>query len=164
MASRFATSLDVALPDAAATHRFGTALAGMLGAGDMILLSGGLGAGKTTLARAVVERLTGDTDVPSPTYTLVQTYDAPDFEVWHADLYRLEEPSEVHHLGLLAVRDEVVSLVEWPERLGGLVPPDALPLELRMAGTEAGAGRTAHLRPPAHTDWAARLEAAGLGR
>ena len=156
---RFATPLAIDLPDPDATRAFGHRLAGVLGAGDMVLLSGGLGMGKTTLARSIVTRLSGETDVPSPTYTLVQTYDAPDFEVWHADLYRLDDPAEVHPLGLLAVRDEVVSLVEWPGRLGALTPPDALPLELVANGT----GRTAHLRPPEHTDWGKRLEAAGFG-
>ena len=147
------------LADEAATLALGARLGEMLRPGDFVCLRGGLGAGKTTLARGAVRRVAEEHEVPSPTFTLVQTYDAGGFELWHADLYRLEAPEEVHALGLLAVRDEVAALVEWPERLGPLLPPDALEVELMHEGD----GRTAHLRAPEHTDWAARLKEAGFG-
>ena len=134
----------------------GTRLAAVLREGDCLLLEGDLGAGKTTLARAVVAALTGETDVPSPTYTLVQTYSCPEVEVWHADLYRLDDPHDVHPLGLLDVMDEVVSLIEWPERLEGLRPLDALTVRIGFDGE----GRSVVLDAPDHTDWGHRLERA----
>ena len=110
----------------------GQKLAGPLGAGDSVLLRGGLGAGKTTLARGIVQALTGESEVPSPTYTLVQTYEGVEAEVWHADLYRLDLPEDIHPLGLLDVADEVISLIEWPDRLGSDAPTDAMTLTLAI--------------------------------
>ena len=136
----------------------GAKLAALLGAGDILLLRGDLGAGKTTLARGIIRALTGETEVPSPTYTLVQTYNTPDIEVWHADLYRLDVPPDILPLGLLDVRDEVVSLVEWPDRMGPYLPPDALDVEISFDGD----GRTVVFRAPEHTDWRERLERLGL--
>lgn len=110
------------LPDEAATRRFGAALAPLLRAGDVLALHGGLGAGKTTLCRGLIGALCGsDTDVPSPTYTLVQTYDGPDFPIFHFDLYRLESPDELVELGW----DETqigLALVEWPAHAGPRLP------------------------------------------
>ena len=118
------------LPDDAATARFGVVLAGLLQAGDTVLLSGGIGAGKTHLSRALIRaRLGREEDVPSPTFTLVQTYDATP-EIWHADLYRLSHPDEVLELGLDAAFETAICLVEWPDRLGEYAPPDALYLHL----------------------------------
>jgi len=136
----------------------GARLAAMLGEGDCLLFDGGLGAGKTTLARGIINALTDETDVPSPTYTLVQTYSAPKIEIWHADLYRLEEPRDVFALGLLDVRDEVISLIEWPERLGPYLPLDALTVRIGFVGE----GRSVILDAPDHTDWGDRLERAGF--
>jgi tRNA threonylcarbamoyladenosine biosynthesis protein TsaE len=111
-----------------ATTACGAALAPYLRAGDSLLLSGPVGAGKSTFARAVIRTLTGNPqeDVPSPSFTLVQTYDAPDLTIWHVDLYRLDGPGAVLELGLDAAVDNALCLIEWPERLGPLAPAGAL--------------------------------------
>jgi tRNA threonylcarbamoyladenosine biosynthesis protein TsaE len=123
------------LPDDAATARLGAVLAQVLCAGDTLLLSGGIGAGKTHLSRALIRaRLGREEDIPSPTFTLVQTYDAGDVEIWHADLYRISHPDDALELGLEAAFETAICLVEWPDRLGGLAPPHALSLTLSLAG------------------------------
>lgn len=125
------TDARLFLRDDAATTRLGGVLAGLLRAGDTVLLHGTVGAGKTHLVRAVVQALMGrDEHVPSPTFTLVQTYDTPAGEVWHADLYRLSHRDELTELGLEAALGRAICLVEWPERLGPLAPADALRLAL----------------------------------
>ena len=122
---------EIRLPSVAATHRFGAKLAGLLHAGDVVLLQGDLGAGKTELARGVARGLTGpDTVVPSPTFTLVQTYETAALDLWHFDLYRLENPAEIWELGWEDALNDGASLVEWPQRLGPLTPADALLIEL----------------------------------
>ena len=109
------------------TAAFAAALAPRLGAGDTLLMSGGIGAGKTHFARSVIQtRLGRVEDVPSPTFTLVQTYEAGDVEIWHADLYRLSGPGEIEDLGLFEAFDTAICLVEWPDRLGADQPGDAL--------------------------------------
>ena len=126
------------LPDVAATSAFGRRLAGQLRRGDVVALEGGLGAGKTTLARAIVAGLSPDAeDVPSPTFTLVQTYpvtlgDGP-AELWHFDLYRLDRPDQVYELGIEEALAEAVSLIEWPDLATGLLPKERLlTIELRI--------------------------------
>jgi tRNA threonylcarbamoyladenosine biosynthesis protein TsaE len=119
----------------AATEGLGRWLSGRLGAGDTLLLTGPIGAGKTHLARALIRESTGrDEDVPSPSFTLVQTYAAPGAEIWHADLYRLTHPDEVMELGLGDAFGRALCLVEWPDRLAALAPPEALHLHLSIAG------------------------------
>lgn len=105
-------------------------MAGRLHAGDCLLLEGPIGAGKTHFARSLIHHLMGDSaeDVPSPTFTLVQTYEAGPLEIWHADLYRLTHPDEVAELGLIDAFETALCLVEWPDRLGGLAPTEALRL------------------------------------
>ena len=98
--------------------------------GDTVAVIGGLGAGKTTLARGLVQSVLPHETVPSPTYTLVQTYDVPGFTLWHCDLYRLEHPDEAYELGLMDAMGEDVCLLEWPDRLGALLPDDALKIEI----------------------------------
>ena len=129
-------AFDLSLPDPEATSAFGARLAPHLRAGDAVLLEGPLGAGKSHLARAVIRaRTSPGEEVPSPTYTLVQTYEAHDgTEIWHADLYRLSGPSEVEELGLLGALDAAICLVEWPDRLGPLAPPGALTVTLAPQG------------------------------
>ena len=124
--------ITVDLPDDAATQAFGAWLAPYLRAGDVVLLKGDLGAGKTTWARGLICALLGDVEVPSPTYTLVQTYSAPDFEVWHFDLYRLKQEDEVWELGIEEALDDGVCLIEWPERIDGLLSGTELTVALRI--------------------------------
>jgi tRNA threonylcarbamoyladenosine biosynthesis protein TsaE len=143
------------LPDQAATEHLAAALARLLRPGDAILLEGPLGAGKSTLARALLRALTGDPalDVPSPTFTLVQAYDTPRGTVHHFDLWRLDGPGGLAELGWDDAREEIV-LVEWPDRLGPSCPEGALTVTLEIAGEEA---RRARL-----SGWPDRLRAANL--
>ncbi|WP_186312331.1 tRNA (adenosine(37)-N6)-threonylcarbamoyltransferase complex ATPase subunit type 1 TsaE [Cereibacter sediminicola] len=128
-------SLTLSLPSEDATAELGARLARRLQPGDVLLLEGPIGAGKTHLARALIRSALGrEEEVPSPTFTLVQTYEAADHEIWHADLYRLTHPDEVLELGLEAAFSTAVCLVEWPDRLGDLAPPDALRLRLEAEG------------------------------
>ena len=128
-------SLSLTLPDAAATEALGARLAAFLQPGDALYLFGDLGAGKTTLARGLVAAWTaGGEDAPSPTYTLVQTYDGPRGELWHFDLYRLESPDDAAELGLEEALGAGVAVIEWPERLGAHAPANRLELRLAMDG------------------------------
>ena len=124
------------LKSADATARFAAGLAPRLGPGDVVLLSGGLGAGKTHFARALIQARLAAVgrveDVPSPTFTLVQIYDDGAGEIWHCDLYRLGTPEEVLELGLEDAFEQALCLIEWPDRLGGLTPDGALALEFAM--------------------------------
>jgi tRNA threonylcarbamoyladenosine biosynthesis protein TsaE len=144
-------SIDTFLPDAEAAERLGQALAVLLRPGDAVCLWGPLGAGKTTLARGLIRALTSpDQEAPSPTFTLVQTYDGPDFPIAHFDLYRLRHAREVEELGLDEALDEGVALIEWPERLDGRLPPDRLDVEIALEDQ----GRRARLSP--HGAWKGR--------
>ena len=132
------------LPDEAATERLGAALARRLRPRDVVALQGGLGVGKTTLARAILRAASGDPAliVPSPTFTLVEIYDTPAGVFWHFDLYRLEEPEQVFELGWEEARADGTALVEWAERLGALLPSERLTVTLAMEGD----GRRADLQ------------------
>lgn len=146
--------LELILPDPAAAARFGARLAARLETGDAVLLDGGLGAGKTTLARVVIAALTGVTDAPSPTYTLVQPYDTEDGRLLlHADLYRLDDPAELDELGLDEALDQGVALIEWPDRMGAWRPEDRL--EIALTENDDG-GRRAVLT--GYGTWETRLE------
>ena len=133
----------VFLPDPAATDALGHTLAAALTAGDTVLLSGDLGAGKSHLARAVLRALGVTDDIPSPTYTLVQTYPTDKGEVLHADLYRLGDVSELAELGLDDAMGRDICLIEWPDRLD-TAPADALRIDLHPLKD----GRTARLSGP----------------
>ena len=124
------------LPDEAATERLGAALAQRLRPRDVVALQGGLGVGKTTLARAILRAASGDPAliVPSPTFTLVEVYDTPMGVFWHFDLYRLEAPEQVFELGWEEARADGMALVEWAERLGTLLPRERLTVTLAMEG------------------------------
>ncbi|MEO9514976.1 MAG: tRNA (adenosine(37)-N6)-threonylcarbamoyltransferase complex ATPase subunit type 1 TsaE [Paracoccaceae bacterium] len=116
----------------AATQAFAVRFGAHLQPGDVVLLSGPVGAGKTAFARALIQSLmTKQEDVPSPTYTLVQTYDTPLGEIWHSDLYRVMSITEVEELGLTEAFDTAICLIEWPEMLGDLVPSHAISVSLR---------------------------------
>ncbi len=135
-----APNLVLDLPDEAATARLGAALAAVLRPGDVVALDGDLGAGKTALARALIRAATGDPDeeVPSPTFTLVQTYDGLDGAVyWHFDLYRLEQPDDAVELDIDEAFAEGISLIEWPARLGGYLPRRALRIALTITDQAA---------------------------
>lgn len=146
--------LILASPDA--TCALARALAPRLARGDVLLLSGGVGAGKTHFARCLIQALLPEPeDVPSPTYTLVQTYPGRAADIWHADLYRLHDAHDLIELGLTDAFSDAICLVEWPERLGDLIPPDALFLTF-----ELGAGDDErHLRITwSDARWAPRLK------
>jgi len=122
------TTFSVALANEAATAHLMADLALLIGPGDVITLSGDLGAGKTAAARAMIRYLADDetTEVPSPTFTLAQGYDLPPFPLLHADLYRINDASELDEIGLSPLPEGTVALIEWPERAGGALPADRI--------------------------------------
>jgi tRNA threonylcarbamoyladenosine biosynthesis protein TsaE len=137
----------IPLPDLAATDALAKRIATLLHPGDVIALSGGLGAGKTTLARAIIAALGYDAEVPSPSFAIIEVYDPPALRlrVVHADFYRLEDPAEVEELGLEDYRADAVLIAEWPEHAGGFAhEPACLSIRLeileneRVAIVEAG--------------------------
>ncbi len=128
-------SFSVVLPDERATMRLMVDIAAALEPGDLITLSGDLGAGKTTFARALIRYLAGDetVEVPSPTFTLMQIYDLPRFPLVHADLYRLSGAAELSELGFDDLPEGAVVVIEWPDRAAGALPPDRLDIALTLA-------------------------------
>jgi len=143
------------LPDEAATAGLAARLAARAEAGDVIGLAGDLGSGKTTFARAFIRALgDGSEEVPSPTFTLVEVYAfAGRAPIWHFDLYRLSAPAEAYELGLEDAFAEGISLIEWPERLGPLLPPEHLLLALG----EGRAPAARQVRLSGTPRWARRL-------
>jgi tRNA threonylcarbamoyladenosine biosynthesis protein TsaE len=137
--------LDIPLAGLPGTQALGARIATGLRAGDAVALEGDLGAGKTTLARAILEGLGVTEDVPSPTFTLVQQYETPKLAVRHYDFYRIEEPSELNELGLDEALDEGAVLIEWPEKAPDALPPDALHIKLTIVGDRS---RNAHIEGP----------------
>ena len=148
-------ALDLDLTDLDATIRLGNALAHRVRVGDVIALHGDLGAGKTELARAIIRAATGDNEliVPSPTFTLVETYDTPRGAIWHFDLYRIDTPDQVWELGLEEALADGVTLIEWPQRLGDMLPAQRLDLTLHITEGDA---RRATLSGDA--TWTGRVE------
>ncbi|MFT6676877.1 MAG: tRNA threonylcarbamoyladenosine biosynthesis protein TsaE [Sulfitobacter sp.] len=131
------TLLEFTVSNADHMARLAALLAPELTSGDVILLTGDVGAGKTHFARSLIQSLLETPeDVPSPTFTLVQTYDTTTNEIWHADLYRLTSVFEVEELGLLEAFETAICLVEWPDRLGALAPDHALSLHLQAGKHE----------------------------
>jgi tRNA threonylcarbamoyladenosine biosynthesis protein TsaE len=141
------------LSDLAATGALGARIAAHLKPGDAVALSGDLGAGKTTLARAILTALGVSETVPSPTFTLVQAYDAPALSVSHFDLYRLKNEAELDELGLEDALEHGAALIEWPERAGARLPENRLDVELRIEAD----GRRALLTGPSR--WQELLDA-----
>lgn len=154
---------EVALPDLAATERLAASLARVLRKGDVIALAGPLGVGKTAFARALIAALGGEEEVPSPTFTLVQVYELPAVAVWHLDLYRLAKPTDAYELGIEEAFAEGVSLIEWPEHLGPLLPAERLEVALAFADSSdasPGSGErdeARRARLTGHGGWAPRL-------
>ena len=151
-------SFSVALPDEDATRRLAVDIANALQPGDLVTLSGDLGAGKTTFARALIRHLAGDEtiEVPSPTFTLMQVYELPQFPVVHADLYRLSGAAELSELGFDDLPEGAVVLVEWPDRAAGFLPPDRLDVALTLAPKLKLEFR--HARVTGYGSFAARVE------
>ncbi|MEL7211268.1 MAG: tRNA (adenosine(37)-N6)-threonylcarbamoyltransferase complex ATPase subunit type 1 TsaE [Pseudomonadota bacterium] len=153
MTKRFAT---LTLTSADETARLARRISGVLTVGDVLLLEGPLGAGKSHFARnAIQNRLGSLEDVPSPTFTLVQVYETPDLDLWHCDLYRLSGPEGAIELGLDEAFETAACLIEWPSRLEDLRPADAVTLQLEM-GTEEIAREATFLGEP--SSFRTRLE------
>jgi N-acetylmuramate 1-kinase len=156
------STFSLALANETATAGLMADLALLIGAGDVITLSGDLGAGKTAAARALIRYLAGDPEieVPSPTFTLAQSYDLPSFPLIHADLYRINDPSELEEIGLSPLPEGVVALIEWPERAPSALPPDRIDIALShrpaLGSTARAAEITGHGKAAAQV---ARLEA-----
>lgn len=146
--------MTIQLPDLAAMEEFGARIAVQLRAGDVVALSGGLGAGKTTLARAIIAALGYKAEVPSPTFTIIETYDPPAVRLplVHADFYRLQRAEEVAEIGLDDYRNGAALLAEWPENAGGFEhEPACLSISLEVADE----GRIAIARSGAY--WLGRM-------
>lgn len=148
-------SLTLTSPDD--TADFATRLGNILGPGDIVLLEGPIGSGKTHFARSLIQSLMQvPEDVPSPTFTLVQAYDTQAGEVWHCDLYRLSMVEEVEELGLIDAFETAICLVEWPDKLGPLTPQSALNLVFE---TDPNAEETRHLTLKwSDPKWSQKLE------
>jgi tRNA threonylcarbamoyladenosine biosynthesis protein TsaE len=146
----------VELPNEAATAALAARIAALARRGDIIALVGELGVGKTTFARAFIRARGGTSvDVPSPTFTLVQIYELAGAPIWHFDGYRLRDPEEAWELGIEEAFYSSISLVEWPERFGALIPTRRL--EITLGETDTSAARRAVIDPGQPSDWAARL-------
>jgi tRNA threonylcarbamoyladenosine biosynthesis protein TsaE len=146
------------LADQAATEALAARIAAAAVPGDVIALSGELGAGKTTFARAFIRTRGGSGEVPSPTFNLVQLYELPDATFWHFDLYRLRDPDEAWELGIEDAFHDGISLIEWPDRLGLLLPVRHLAIALDL--TDVPGSRCAKLS--AGREWRKRLAAVGV--
>jgi tRNA threonylcarbamoyladenosine biosynthesis protein TsaE len=150
--------MRIVLAELGSVERLGAAIAASLRPGDVVALSGGLGAGKTTLARMIVAALGYSGEVPSPTFTIIEQYLPPEVRLplVHADFYRLERPEEVDELGLDDYRAGAALIAEWPEHAGGFADePACLSILLQSAGENCGDGRIATVEGGA--DWLGRM-------
>jgi len=146
-------AFTVELTDEGATAALAAVVAAMSEPGDLIALKGDLGAGKTTFARAFIRAFGGGGEVPSPTFTLVQTYEVGATTIWHFDLYRLKSPDEIWELGIEEALADGIALVEWPEQLGDFLPDRGL--EIAFLFAERAEARRAILA--GGTNWQTRL-------
>src|SRR5664279_5756631 len=151
-------SFTVALEDEQATRRLMVDIAAAIEPGDLITLSGDLGAGKTTFARALIRHFANDerVEVPSPSFTLMQAYELPRFSLVHADLYRLSGPGELAELGFEDIAPGAVTLLEWPDRAAGFLPADRLDVALTLSPQQGANFRNA--RVTGYGAFAARAE------
>lgn len=141
--------MKIPLPDLAATEALGAQIAAVLQSGDVVAVSGGLGAGKTTLARAIIAALGHVGEVPSPSFAIIETYDPPSVRLplVHADFYRLNRPEEAEEIGLDDYREGAALIAEWPDHAGGFAhEPGCLSITIETAETE----RTAIVEPGAN--------------
>ncbi len=147
----------IELEGAGASAAFGARLAGLLRPGDVVALSGDLGAGKTTLARGLLAALGLVGEAPSPSFAIVQPYGADELRlpVWHVDLYRIEDADEIEEFGLDEARGEAALLIEWPERMGSRLWPDALRIRIERMGE--GRRLTAEVPPAWEDRWPSLL-------
>ena len=140
------TTFSLALSNETATAHLMADLALLIGPGDVITLSGDLGAGKTSAARAMIHYLADDAlEVPSPSFTLAQTYDLPAFPLLHADLYRVNDPAELEEIGLSPLPEGTVALIEWPERAAGALPQDRIDIALSHRPALGSTARAAEI-------------------
>lgn len=154
-----AKRIELDLADEAATDRLAAELAGVARVGDVVALRGELGCGKTAFARAFIRaRAERPEEVPSPTFTLVQTYDLDNGAVYHFDLYRLNAVDEALELGIEEAFADGLSLIEWPERLGGFLPEKRIDVILAYAAKP----EARHLTIIGHGDWPERLKEVGF--
>src|SRR6202049_5390133 len=141
------TTFSLALPNETATAQLMADLALLIGPGDVVTLSGDLGAGKTGAARAMIRYLAGDDALegPSPTFTLAQNYDLPPCPLVHADLYRVNDPAELEEIGLSPLPEGTVALIEWPERAPGALPHDRIDIALSHRPALGSTARAAEI-------------------
>ena len=164
LTSTVGTSSTMTLSSEQAMAGLVTDISGALEPGDLVTLSGDLGAGKTTFARALIRHLAGDDtiEVPSPSFTLLQSYELPRFTLVHADLYRLTGAAELAELGFEDLPEGTVMLLEWPDRAAGLLPPDRFDIAFTLAPALGAEGRTVRLT--GYGAFASRAERIGLVR
>lgn len=158
MKSRMSEAISIVkIKDEAAWQDFAMGLAPVFQAGDCVFLVGDLGVGKTSFARALIRCLLQDEDaeVASPTFSLVQIYEADAFPIWHMDLYRLEDEEEIFELGVEEAFDEALCLIEWPQKAGSLLPSDTLTISIEI---DEDGSRKVCVGAPASSEWAERLD------
>jgi tRNA threonylcarbamoyladenosine biosynthesis protein TsaE len=148
------------LADISATRLLAKEILALARPGDVIALAGPIGAGKTTFARFFIAAAGYEEEVPSPTFNLVQTYEGADADIWHFDLYRLERPEEAFELGIEQALDEAISLIEWPEKITGLLPREMLLINLRHGASDD----ERQVQIDLCGEWADRIDAEELSR
>lgn len=148
------------LTDISATRLLAERIFALARPGDVIALAGPIGAGKTTFARFFIAAAGYTEEVPSPTFNLVQTYEGAGAEIWHFDLYRLRRPEEAFELGIEQALDEAITLIEWPEKIAGLLPEEMLLINLRHGASD----NERRVQIDLCGGWARRVDAEQLSR
>jgi tRNA threonylcarbamoyladenosine biosynthesis protein TsaE len=148
---------EITVDSAAETAALGARVARLLRAGDTVTLAGPLGAGKTVFARGLIQHFLPGEDVPSPTFTLVQTYETAQLSIWHVDLYRLKAAGEVRELGLDDALERGALVIEWPDRMGATLPADRLDIIFEGGGDENEPDDERTIKVIARGAWVARI-------